>query len=189
MSSSSSACKTTHASPSFREPPSDSAGVTLGQGGCFTHDQWQMLGTEFEMSEAEYTHFQHFGPCGGAPCASSCYCIDARSPPTGMPKDAPESAVISTITTAQAIDLSTSTDENCQLMPGEKTPASYGDVPGFVLARVKGENSLSEPHDNRSTSPQKRARSATRVCLEKRFNTMSADTPRQQDVQSAVAGK
>ncbi|XP_044068462.1 transcription factor-like 5 protein isoform X2 [Siniperca chuatsi] len=195
MSSFSSACKTIHASssPSFIEHTCDSVGVILSQGGCLTHDQGQMLGmlgTELglmEMSEVEYTHLQHLIQAHMEAQAAPPDGPDARShPATLMGKDATGSTVISPFTTTQAIDLSTSTDEHCLVMPGEKTPASYGEVPGFVLARVRGEDSPTEPHDNSSTSSQKRSRSAARVCLEKRFNTMSADTPRQQDIQSAV---
>lgn len=179
----STACKTIHASPSSREHPYDSAG--LSQSGCLTPDHRHMLGTELglmEMTEVEYMHLQHLiqvhmeaqaGPPDGS---------DNRSDPaTGMVKDTTGSTVISTLTTTQAIDLSTSTDEH-----GEKTPASYGDVPGFVLAKIRGEDS---PTSNSSTSSQKRSRSAARVCLEKRFNTMTADVPRPQDLQSAVLNK
>ncbi|XP_070767303.1 transcription factor-like 5 protein [Enoplosus armatus] len=192
MSFFSSACKTIHASPSpsFREHTCDSVGVILSQGGCLTHDQGQMLGTELglmEMSEGEYTHLQHLIQAHMEAQAAPPDGPDARShPATVMGKDGTGSTVISPLTTTQAIDLSTSTDEHCLVMPGEKTPASYGEVPGFVLARVRDGVSPTESRANSSTSSQKRSRSAARVCLEKRFNTMSADTPRQQDIQSAV---
>ncbi|XP_026224573.1 transcription factor-like 5 protein isoform X2 [Anabas testudineus] len=146
-----------------------------------------MLGSDLglmEMTEVEYMHLQHLiqvhmeaqtGPPDGPDAGSR--------PVAGMMKDGVGSTVISPLTTTQAIDLSTSTDEHCLVMPGEKTPASYGDVPGFVLAKIRGEDS---PTSNSSTSSQKRSRSAARVCLEKRFNNVSADAPRPQDLQSAV---
>ncbi|XP_071332870.1 transcription factor-like 5 protein isoform X2 [Trachinotus anak] len=190
MSAFSSACKTVHVSPSSREHTCDSVGLILSQGGCLSHDQGQMLGTELglmEMTEVEYTHLQHLiqahveaqtGPQDGT---------DVRGhPATVMVKDGSGSTVISPFTTSQAIDLSTSTDEHCVVMPGEKTPASYGEVPGFVLARIRGENNPSEPPAGSRTSTLKQSRSAARVCLEKRFNTVSADTPRQKDIHSAV---
>lgn len=195
MSSFSSACKTIHVSPShsFREHSCDSVGVILGQGGSLTHDQWQLLGTELslmEMSEIEHSHFQHLIQTQMEAQGVPAHGADARSPLAAvMVKDATEPTVMSPITTAEAIDLSTSTDENCLVMPVEKTPAAYGEVPGFVLARVRGEDSPTEPRANRSTSSQKRCRSAARVCLETRFNTVAADSPRQQDIQSAVLSK
>ncbi|XP_029291314.1 LOW QUALITY PROTEIN: transcription factor-like 5 protein [Cottoperca gobio] len=188
MSSIPSACNTLQVSPSSREHTCDPVGLILSQSGCLTHDHGPMLGPELglmEMSEVEYTHLQHLIQTHVEAHIAPPDLLDARShpSPTEMVKDATESTVLSPYMTSQAIDLSTSTDEHCQVMPGEKTPASYGDVPGFVLARVRGEDS---PTANSSTSSQKRSRSAARVCLENRFNTMSADTPRQQDIQSAV---
>lgn len=187
MSSFPSTCKTLHVPPSSREHTCcDPVGVILSQGGCVTHDHGQMLGPELGLSDIEYTHLQHLIQANIAPP----YLPDARSHPAAViVKDATGSTVISPITTTQAIDLSTSTDDHCLMMPGEKTPASYGEVPGFVLARVKGEDSPSEPRAHSSTCSQMGSRSAARVCLEKRFNTMSADTPRQQDIQSAVLSK
>ncbi|KAI3357554.1 hypothetical protein L3Q82_015971, partial [Scortum barcoo] len=192
MSSFSSSFKPLHASPppSFREHACDSVGVIFSQGGCFTHDPGQMLGTDLglmEMSEVEYTHLQHLIQAHVEAQAASPDGLDVRPHPAAvMDKDPTGSTVISPLASSQAIDLSTSTEEHCLVMPGEKTPVSYGEVPGFVLARVRGEDSPAEPHADGSTSSQKRARSAARVCLEKRFNTMSADAPRQQDIQYAV---
>lgn len=157
------------------------------------HDQGQMLGTELglmEMTEVEYTHLQHLiqehmeaqsGPPDGP---------DARAhPSTVIANDASGSTAVSPFATSQAIDLSTSTDDHTLVMPGEQTPASYGEVPGFVLARIRSEDSPVELPANSSTTSQKRSRSAARVCLEKRFNTVSADSPRQRDIQSAVLSK
>lgn len=194
MSSFPSAFKSIH-SPSFREHTCDSVGVILSQGGCLTQDHGQMLGAELglEMSEVEYTHLHHLIQAhmeAQAAAAAPPDGPDARSyPATVTFKGATGSMAMSPFTTTQAIDLSTSTDEHCVGTSGEKTPASYGEVPGFVLARVRGEDSPTDPRANSSTSSQKRCRSAARVCLEKRFSMLSADTPRQQDIQSAVLSK
>lgn len=140
-----------------------------------------------EMSEVEYSHLQHLvQPPVEAQVVSSGV-SDTRS--ALLDKDALGNTMISSITARQAIDLSASTDEQYEGMPGERTPASYGDVPGFVLARVSREDSLTSPHAKSSASSQGRPRSAARVCLEKRFNTISADNTRQQDIHSAVLSK
>ncbi|XP_059189957.1 transcription factor-like 5 protein [Centropristis striata] len=189
MSSFPSAHKTLHVSPSSRDHTCDPVGLILSQGRCLTHDHGQILGPEFglmEMSEVEYTHLQHFIQ---AHMEANVTPPDARSHPAmGMVKDPTGSTVMSPLMVSQAIDLSVSTDEHCQVMQGEKTPASFGEVPGFVLARIRGEDSPIEPCTNTSTSSQNRSRSAARVCLEKRFNTMCADIPKQQDNNSAVPG-
>ncbi|XP_030279114.1 transcription factor-like 5 protein isoform X2 [Sparus aurata] len=186
MSSWSSAGKAIYLSPSH--------GVILSQGGCLTHNRDQTLGNELglmEMSEFEYTHLQHLFQAHVEAHAAPPDGPDPSSPPaTVMVKDANGSTVISPFTTTtQAIDLSTSTEEHCLVLPAEKTPASYGEVPGFVLARVRDEDSLTELHTKSSISSQNRSRSAARVCLEKRFNTVSTESPRQQDIQSAALSK
>lgn len=179
-----SACKTIHVSPppSFREHTCDSAGMILSQGGCLAHEQGHMSGGELtlmEMSEVEYSHLQHLIQAHLEAQTVPSHGLNARSHP----------ATMSPFTSSQAIDLSTSTDEHCLVMPGEKTPAPYGEVPGFVLAKVRGQDSTTEPHAESSASSQRQSRSGARVCLEKRFNTMSADAPRPQDIQSAVFNK
>lgn len=152
-----------------------------------------MMGTELglmEMSEVEYTQLQHLIQAHMEAQAVPPDGPDARShPATVMVQEATGSTVISPLPTTQAIDMSTSANEHCMVMPGEKTPASYGEVPGFVLARVRDEDIPNVPLANCSTSSQKRSRSAARICLEKRFNTVSADTPRQQDIPCAVLNK
>lgn len=165
-------------SPSSGDHTCDSAGVILSQGGGLTHEQGIEL-TLMEMSEVEYSHLQHLIQAQ----------VETQAAPSHGPNASSHPTMISPFTTTQAIDLSTSTDEQCLVMPGEKTPANYGEVPGFVLAKFSGEDSPTEPRGKSSTSSDKRSRSAARVCLEKRFNSMSADTPRQQDIQSAVLSK
>ncbi|XP_068453500.1 transcription factor-like 5 protein isoform X3 [Clinocottus analis] len=177
MASVPSACTTLHVSPSSREHTCDPGGGVLSQAGCVTIDHGQMLGPDLglmEMSEVEYTHLQHL--------------IQAHMEAQAAPPDVPaaRSHPASPVMPTQAIDLSTSTDEHYLVMPGEKTPASHGEVPGFVLARVREEDSPTELRANSGTSSQMRSRSAARVCLEKRFNSLVADTPRQQDIQPAV---
>ncbi|KAM6929807.1 uncharacterized protein PEZ65_008943 [Lycodopsis pacificus] len=186
MSSFPSACTALHVSPSSREHTCDLGGVILSHGGCVTIGHGEMLGPDLslvEMSEVEYAHFQHLIQAQMEVHVAPPELPAARShPATVMVKDA---TVTSPIVTTQAIDLSTSMDEHHQVMPGEKTPASHGEVPGFVLARIRGEDSPTELCANSSTYSQTRSRSAARVCLEKRFNALS-NTPRQQDIQSAV---
>ncbi|XP_074538355.1 uncharacterized protein LOC141799862 [Halichoeres trimaculatus] len=158
------------------------------QGGCLTQDQGQMLGSEFslvEMSDVEMTHLQHLIQSQMEPQAALPDEPNARPPcATVIVEDITESTVMSPF--SQAIDLSTSTEEQGLVMPGEKTPTSFGEVPGYVLARGMREDILNEQHPNSSSTSQKRSRSASRVCLETRFNTLSADTPRQLDIPSAV---
>ncbi|XP_041656269.1 transcription factor-like 5 protein [Cheilinus undulatus] len=180
-----SSCQTIHSSPSYKEHTCDCAGVS--QGGCLTHDQGQMLGPELvQMSEVEYAHLQHLFQSQMETQAAPPDSPDASSPPAAViVKDAPGSEVISPYT-SQVMDLSTSSEDHNLVMPGEKTPASFGEVPGFVLARMRGDDVLTEPRTNNSKSAQKRPKSSARVCLETRFNTISSDTPRRQDVQSAV---
>lgn len=182
-------CETTHVSPSSRE-------LMLSQVGCLPHDQGQMLGVDLglmEMPEAEYTQLQHLiqanveeahaGPTEGP---------DARAQPAAvMVKEATGSTTaMSPFTTTQAIDLSTSTDKYGVVMPGEKTPASsYGEVPGNVLAKMRDENSPREPPACSRTAPLRRPGSSARVCLEKRFNTTSADTDTLRNKDAAVLSK
>jgi len=137
-----------------------------------------------EMTDVECSHLQHLiqahmevqaGPPDGP---------DARPhPPAVTVKD------VTGLTSTQAIDLSTSGDDYCLVVSGEKTPVAYGDVPGFVLARIRDEESSAEPAAKIRTSSQKQSRSAARVCLEKRFDSLCADTTRPQDIHSAVLSK
>ncbi|KAM8862379.1 uncharacterized protein AB9W97_017794 isoform 1-T2 [Spinachia spinachia] len=160
----------------LRAPPSP---TTIDRGPVLDHAQ--LPGPEpnmMEMSEVEYTHLQHLLHTHTEPHA-----VALPDPPAARCHSA---AIKGEPLTTQAIDLSTSTDEHYQVMPGEKTPGSPGEVPGFVLARVRGEDSPTEIRSSGSASSQARSRSAARVCLEKRFSALSADTPRPQEVQSAV---
>lgn len=182
--------KAIHGSLSFGEQTSDSAGLFLNQGGCVNQKQGQVLCSELglmDMTDVEYSHLQHFfqahmdvqaGPPDGP---------DARiHPATAIVTNTKE---MSPLTSTQAIDLSTSNDDHCEAMSGEKTPVSYGEVPSSVLARIRSEESLSETPVKGRTSSEKLSRSTTKVCLEKRFNSMCTDTTREQDIHSAVLSK
>ncbi|AWP10251.1 putative transcription factor-like 5 protein [Scophthalmus maximus] len=173
---------------SFHVPPPPSSRETspvtlpVNKGRCLTHDQGQMSGAEVsltEMTPVEYTNLQHLvqvhmGAPGGPPDGP-----DVRGHP------AAGSLVTSPWTSSQPIDLSTWTDEHCPVTSGEKTPGSYGDVPGFVLARIIAEESpKNDPSANSSTPSMRPFRSAAKVCLEKRFN--ATDGPRRQDIQAAI---
>ncbi|KAM6924839.1 uncharacterized protein FYW49_005059 [Xenentodon cancila] len=151
------------------------AGLILNQVGYTAQQQVQMLGSELglmEMTEVDYSHFQQF--------------VQAHMETQAEPESRPHSAtVISPLTSTQAIDLSTTCDEHHEVMSGEHTPVSYGEVPTFVLARINSEESQCEAPAKDGKPSEKHYRSTTRVCLEKRFNSMCADT-RQQDIHSAV---
>ncbi|XP_037334232.2 transcription factor-like 5 protein [Pungitius pungitius] len=145
-----------------------------------TIDHGQVPGPEpglMEMSEVEYTHLQHLFHPHLEPHAVAL--SDAPAARRHAATDKDEAPALPIVTT-RAIDLATLTDEHYQVMPGEKTPGSPGVVPGSVLARVRGQDTLTEMR-----ASQARTRSGARVCLEKRFNALSADTPRPQVVQSA----
>ncbi|XP_014190303.1 uncharacterized protein LOC102292053 isoform X1 [Haplochromis burtoni] len=183
----SSTCKNINVLPSSREQISDSAGMIVSQGGCFTHEHGEVLGSELglmEMTEVDCSHLQHLLQ---AHVEAQSEFPDVRCHlSTVMVKEQATSTVISPFRSAQAIDLSTSNEDHCIVMPGEKTPVSYGEVPGFVLARIRAEESPAEPFTSDKKSVQNRTRPAARVCLEKRFSAMCAETTRQQDIQSAV---
>lgn len=190
MSSPSSAYKALSTSPLSRGHNSDLVGHILSQGPCMTQEQ--MLDSELsltEMTETEYSHLQHFiqaqmeahtGPLDGT---------DARPhPATVMVRDVIGSTEISPKASTQAIDLSLSSD-HCLLMQGEKTPVTYGEVPDFVLAKIRAEESPIVPPAKGRTTSQKQSKPSARVCLEKRFNSTCVDTAREQNIHSAVFSK
>lgn len=80
------------------------------------------------------------------------------------------------------------------VIPGERTPTTCGEVPGSVLAKIRSavdatqERGL-EAYNNSSTQLLSRPNPPARVRLEKRFNCTPCDIPRQQDVQSAALSK
>uniref|UniRef100_A0A665V206 Uncharacterized protein n=1 Tax=Echeneis naucrates TaxID=173247 RepID=A0A665V206_ECHNA len=179
-------------SPAPRDHTCDPGGLFWSQGGCLSRDQGQIAGTEsgvMEMTEVEYTHLQHLIQAQLEAQAVSPAGPDVRAPPAAVMVKEATGSTMSPFTTTQAIDLSTSADEHCLAMAGEKTPAPYGEVPGFVLARIRCASTPTEsPYSNR-TSTEERSGSAARVCLEKRFNTVAAAVPKQSDIQSAVLSR
>uniref|UniRef100_A0A3B3BK56 BHLH domain-containing protein n=1 Tax=Oryzias melastigma TaxID=30732 RepID=A0A3B3BK56_ORYME len=186
MSSLSSSCKTALASSSVREHASDSVELILTPSGFVTQDQGQMLTSDLgliEMTEAEYSDFQNF-ICGRAATqAGPAEGPDSRPHSTVVIGNDPDnSTAVSPLTSTQAIDLSVSSDDHCLLTSVEKTPVSYGEVPGFVLARINTEDSPATPLGKLKRSSQKQFSSSARVCLEKRFNSMCPETARQPDI-------
>lgn len=222
MATFSAACKTIHVSPLPKQNNSDSVGVI--QNLCMTSDQGQILGPELnlmEMTEVEYTHLQHIiqihmeaqaaDPDESDARSSAVFALGNLATQPGTTKDDAESMMVSPSSTTQAIDLSTSTDEQPAISDsshqetlsvqemkmvlagdavgvlGERTPTTCGEVPGPVLAKV---------HVTRVEAPVKSSTSfltqphpPARVCLEKRFNCTPGDIPRQQDVQTAGFSK
>ncbi|CAL8257535.1 unnamed protein product [Gadus morhua 'NCC'] len=195
-----------------------------------SNDMGQLLGTEInlmEMSEGEYTHLQHLLQTQMDGQATEHDGVDVRFPATifglsvttqpattqpATPKYDPGLAKMFTSPTIQAMDLSTSNDEQCVIPDlrlnetvdieelamviscsgsghsGEKTPTTCGEVPGSVLVRVKREagETLTEAPAHGCGFSLNRPHSSARVCLEKRFSCMAEDVPRQQDTQTAV---
>ncbi|KAM4736724.1 uncharacterized protein FYW61_004388 [Anableps anableps] len=182
--------KTLHSSSTSSEHTSDVIGLIWSQGACGTQNQGLTTGSEFdlmEMSDFEYSHLQHLNQAQVEPGLSD----DPDTTPPSVAvvvQNATSSTGISPNTSSQAIDLSTSTsnDDHSLVMPGEKTPVFYGEVPSFVLARIRGEESPIKVTVKEEEFSKKRSISAARVCLEKRFNSMCADTTRQPDSHSAV---
>lgn len=131
--------------------------------------------------EVEYSHFHHLMQT----------CIDPQAAPSVVPGASSHLAAVmvadvgsseaSPFTASEAIDLSTTADDQSPMMPGEKTPAPYGEVPGFLLDMARGKDGPAGPRAKTSTYSHSQSGSAARVCLEKRFNIMSADTPRKEE--------
>lgn len=138
-----------------------------------------------EMSDAEISHLKRLIQVDTETHAEYCHGPNASHRPAAvMLRDASGSITISTLMSTQAVDLSASTDDQ-SLMPGEQTPACYGEVPGLVLAKIICEDSPTVPPAKRRTYSHVGFRSAAKVCLDKRFRTMSPETRRQQDVPSS----
>ncbi|KAK0147416.1 Transcription factor-like 5 protein [Merluccius polli] len=190
------------------------------------HEMGQLLGTEInlmEMTEIEYTHLQHLllqthmegqaaDPDGlDLRFPTTIFGVSVTAQPAATKPDT-GSAKMFPSPTSQAIDLSTSNDEQCATVPdprlgetvdigeldmviacsggfndGEKTPSNFGEVPGSVLTRARREvgETLTEAPDGCGSSLS-RPHSTARVCLEKRFGCRPEDVPRQQDTQMAV---
>ena len=193
-----------------------------------SNDMVQLLATEInlmEMSEGEYTHLQHLlqtqmdgqaaGHHDGADVRypAAMFGLSVTAQPAATAKYYPGSAKMCSSPTVQAMDLSTSNDEQCVIADlrlnetvdieelamviggsdpsREKTPNTCGEVPGSVLVRVKREadEAPNEAPAHGCGFSLNRAHSSARVCLEKRFSCMAEDVPRQQDTQTAVLTK
>lgn len=130
--------------------------------------------------EVEYSHFQHLMQTCIDPAAPLVVPDASSHLPAVMVADVGTSEA-SPFAASEAIDLSTTADDQCPMMPGEKTPAPYGEVPGFLLDTARGEDGPTRPRAKTSTYSHSQSGSAARVCLEKRFNIISADTLRKEE--------
>ncbi|XP_061590828.1 transcription factor-like 5 protein [Cololabis saira] len=120
---------------------SDSAGLISHRVGCAAQELGQMLLSELglmEMTDVDYSHFQHFIQAH----------VDTQTGAESRPHSAAvmveDTTVISPFISTQAIDLSTTCDDHYEVMSGEQTPVSYGEVPSFVLAKVNSEGGQCE---------------------------------------------
>lgn len=120
-----------------------------------------------EQAAGVYARFQKVIP--GLP--------EAHAGPAGGPQGV---SVTSPRTSAQALDLSVSSEEQCPAVGGE-TPVSYSLVPISLLDRISSE-------ENPSTMPgsvlnRRNPASSVKVCLEKRFSTLCVENSALQDIQ------
>lgn len=129
----------------------------------------------------DYSHFQHLiqtSADGFAPDVTP-------HPVTVTVTDAAGSPAVFPFT--EVIDLSTSASDQCPAVSGEKTPGTYGEVPGFLLDIARG--CSSGPCPKTSTHSHSRSGSTARVCLEKRFKAMSADASNYHDIRYGAPGQ
>lgn len=153
--------------------------------GNLTHKLWRMSKKEatLEMSEVEISHLQHL-----IQVDQETYNKDylgsngSNQPERVIFQEALGSLTISPLVCTEAVDLSASTDDQ-SLKPGERTPACLGEVPSFVLAKVICEGGPAVPPPKTRTYSHIGFRS--KVCLDKRFCTMSPATTRPLDVPSS----
>ncbi|KAF7210198.1 uncharacterized protein [Nothobranchius furzeri] len=182
MSFPSSAFKNTHPSPPPKE--NTTSNLVLSRASC--QDQGQTLDSELglmEMLNDENVHLMQIfsqgqmesqmGPQDGP---------DTQPPLTTMMDN--DTTGVSTNLLFQVLDLSTSSNDHNLVMQGEKTPLMHGEVPDCVLARVKEDESPVAPSATGRRFLLNSSKPKARVCLEKRFSSVSADTARQQDVHS-----
>lgn len=131
--------------------------------------------------EMDYSHLQHLIQTSSAGFAADV----APHPVTVTLTDAAGSPAVFSL--SEVIDLSTSAGEQCPVALGEKTPGTYGEVPAFLLDIGRG--CPSGPCGKTSVYSHNRSGSIPRVCLEKRFKTMSADASNHQDIMYGTPGK
>lgn len=144
---------------------------------------WQMSASKIPVMEIEmdYSHFQHL-----IQTSSDGFAPDVTPHPVTVTlTDAAGSPAVFPL--SEVIDLSTSASEQCPAVSGEKTPGTYGEVPGFLLDITRV--CPSGPCAKTSVYSHNHSGSAARVCLEKRFKTMSADASNHQDIRYWTPGK
>uniref|UniRef100_A0AAY5L909 Transcription factor-like 5 protein n=1 Tax=Esox lucius TaxID=8010 RepID=A0AAY5L909_ESOLU len=201
------ACKTIHMSPAAGLYNPATVEMIVSQNDLVPNDQGQILGTEFnlmEMTEVEYTHLQHIiqshieTQAGGTEDSG-----DARFNNTIFTVCSPAPQQAAT-TCEQQLTLGDSNQGQVDfqefkmvlvsegnVMSGERTPTTCGEVPSSVLAKVRKAVDMTREHgletyDTSSAQLQARPNPPARVRLEKRFNCTPFDIPRQQDAQSAA---
>lgn len=131
--------------------------------------------------EMDYSHFQHLIQTSSAGFAPDV----TPHPVTVTLTDAAGSPAVFPL--SEVIDLSTSASEQCLAVSGEKTPGTYGEVPGFLLDVARG--CSSGPCAKNGVYSHNRSGSAARVCLEKRFKSMSEDALNHQDIRYRTPDK
>ncbi|XP_038127328.1 uncharacterized protein LOC119774085 [Cyprinodon tularosa] len=178
--------ETPNASSTSSDHTPDFLGLIWSPGAC---GRSQTTGLEFDltrMSDVEFSNPQNFIQAQLEPGLSVS--PNASPLPAAVPvQNAECSTGLSPNTFSEAIDLSTSTlnNDHSLMISGEKTPLHYGEVPSFVLARIRSEESPLKSTVKEEVFSKNRSISA-RVCLEKRFNSMCADTTVQQESHPAV---
>ncbi|XP_028308354.1 transcription factor-like 5 protein [Gouania willdenowi] len=115
---------------------------------------------------------------------------DTRSPSfRELDQNAIEEKLVSPYTApSHPIDLTTASDHHYVESFGQKTPLSHGDVPGYVLARMRDEECPPALHPPPQLM-EKHTASAVKVCLERRFNAMAPEPVKLLDLHSAVINK
>lgn len=140
-----------------------------------------------KMSEVEISHLQQLINVDRQTYAEECFGPNvAYQPVREIVEDTLGSITISPLASSEAVDLSASTDGQ-SLMLGERTPACYGEVPAVVMAKVVCEDSPTTPYAKSRSYPHIGFRS--KVCLDKRFCTMSPQTSGQPDAPSSCQSK
>lgn len=158
----------------------------LSLSGNLTHKLWRMSKKEatLEMSEVEISHLRHLIQVDQETYTKDYLGSNGSNQPERVTfQEALGSLTISPLMCTEAVDLSASTDDQ----PGERTPACLGEVPSFVLAKVICEGGPAVLPPKSRTYSHIGFRS--KVCLDKRFCTMSPATTRQLDVPSSRPSK
>uniref|UniRef100_A0AAV2M0E1 BHLH domain-containing protein n=1 Tax=Knipowitschia caucasica TaxID=637954 RepID=A0AAV2M0E1_KNICA len=154
--------------------------MILSQSLC--HDQGQGQGQTLapempitEMSEAKYTPLQNLTQSH----------LDTQAEVINQGPGMSQDTLQAPLPPSQAIDLSTTSDGHEVVLAGEKTPNCYGEVPGFVLAKIRVEDT--DGSNTCGFPSQIRGPSSARVCLEKRFNSLSGTLGHQDNPSAALS--